>query len=80
MPSVASRTLGARSIILNGKTGYLVDIDDAKQLSEKVMVLLKSETLRRKLGAAARKHVMANYKSTENIQKFVDFWRKVAKL
>ena len=42
-PVVASKNRGHRELIDNGKTGYLVDIDDSDAMAEKVLLMLNDE-------------------------------------
>ena len=58
---VASDTAPVKEVIKNGKTGVLVDFFDGKALVRRIDSLLKDETRRTKLGAAARAFVVKNY-------------------
>ena len=42
-PVIASKNRGHRELIDNGKTGYLVDIDDSDAMAEKVLLMLNDE-------------------------------------
>ncbi len=55
LPVVSTDCLsGPSEIITEGKDGYLVPLDDEKYFSEKILILLKNETLRFKFSEAAK--------------------------
>lgn len=60
-PILASDTAPVREIISNDETGWLVDFFDKEGLVEKACRLLDDAATRGRLGAAARKHVRANF-------------------
>jgi len=76
-PVVTTDTLGAKGIITNSKNGFLVEKNDSKVMSEKVIKLLKDKSLRDQMGQMGKKNVLQNYDAKENIKKFVEFWYKV---
>jgi glycosyltransferase involved in cell wall biosynthesis len=58
---VASDTPPVQEVIKHGKTGQLVDFFDHDALAKQVITLLENPATRKKLGTAARKHVVKNY-------------------
>jgi glycosyltransferase involved in cell wall biosynthesis len=56
-PVVAGRNGGVSSVVLHGETGLLSSGGDAAAFTAAVLTLLKDGTLRRRLGAAARRFV-----------------------
>ena len=52
LPSVSTRCLGggAEALIIDGKSGFLVDINDEKTFSERICALIEDEDLCRRLG------------------------------
>ena len=54
-PVVGSNVGGIKEIVQNGINGFLVEKNNAKQLAEKVNLLLKDESLRREMGKNGRK-------------------------
>lgn len=77
-PVVSTKTLGAKGIVEDGVTGFLVDIGNADQMAEKIIALLNDTALRTQMGETAQKKVLAEYDSATNIKQFVDFWKRVA--
>jgi glycosyltransferase involved in cell wall biosynthesis len=63
LPVVASDRVGsAYDLVQEGRTGYMVDHRDVRQLAERLRVLLHDAQLRRRMGWAAREHARAwNY-------------------
>jgi len=56
-PLVATDVPGCRDLVQAGKTGFLVPPGDASALAEALLQLLGDESLRARMGAAARVHV-----------------------
>ena len=69
---VATATSGAKELINDGKDGFLVPIDDAKTLGEKIELLMRDENLRDEFvrNAALRKN---SFKTDQIYQKWMDF-------
>ena len=76
-PVVASATTGAKEIIQDKKTGYLVPINNQKQFTDKLLNLLTNENLAQQMGAAAFKHVQQEYNYHSNIQAIISFWKQI---
>ena len=55
-PVVASKVGGLPSIVIDGKTGYLVNWKCPGPFQEKIEVLLNNDLLRKNLGKNARSH------------------------
>jgi L-malate glycosyltransferase len=59
-PAVAFAVGGVPEVVADGKTGFLITPRDDKSLADKIVLLLKDEVLRRRMGEAglarARKH------------------------
>jgi len=57
---VATDVSGSRDVIASGRNGFLVRPGDKAELAEKILVLLKDDSLRRKLARAARDYALEN--------------------
>ena len=53
-PVVASNVGGIPYVVENGTTGLLFECGNVKELAEKIIVLLRDEELRKKMGEAGR--------------------------
>jgi glycosyltransferase involved in cell wall biosynthesis len=60
IPSVVSSTGSGREVILDGRTGFVVDNDEAAWLRA-LEALLSDPRHARELGRGAREHILANY-------------------
>lgn len=57
VPVVTTNAKGIKDVVLDGETGYQVNIDNVMQFSEKLKKLLSNDSLRLKMGLNARKRV-----------------------
>jgi glycosyltransferase involved in cell wall biosynthesis len=63
---VAADVPGCRSIVRQGKNGFLVPVKDGKALAEALRTLILDASLRRKMGLCGREIVVREY-STEKV-------------
>jgi phosphatidylinositol alpha-1,6-mannosyltransferase len=63
VPCVAGRSGGTPEAVIDGKTGYVVDARDRRQLVAALAHLLEEPERARALGAAGHAHVMAHFGS-----------------
>ena len=61
VPVVSTSRGGPSETIVDGVTGFLVDVDDPEALAAPVLRLLADERLRKTVGAAGREHVERNF-------------------
>lgn len=61
LPVVGTRHAGIPEIVLDGRTGLLVDEGDVEALAAGIDLLLADEALRARLGAAARERVLEHF-------------------
>lgn len=80
-PVVATNIAGASEAVLDGKTGYLVPLDDLPALVGAVENLLNDPTLRVKMGLLGRQRVVENF-SDETHARNVEqvFWECLSKI
>ena len=60
-PVVATRTASLPYVVKDEETGFLFEKNNAKDLANKIAVLLENEELCRTMGASGRAHVAASY-------------------
>jgi glycosyltransferase involved in cell wall biosynthesis len=72
---VASRLGQIKDVLKDGETALLVEPGNASDLSEAIMRLTDSRTLREQLGSAARREAIAHHTWTHNAQRVLDAYR-----
>jgi len=68
-PIVANDVDGARDVIINGKTGYLVTPHQPQEMADRILTLLNDEKLCDQMGVTAKQHVQQY--SSENMIKHI---------
>jgi len=76
---VASRLGQIAEVLRDDETALLVKPGDARQLSEAILRLANSPTLRERLGAAARREAHARYTWMHNAARILDAYRDAQK-
>lgn len=61
LPLVASDVIGNRDIVIDGKTGFLFDINNPKQAAEKILTLMKDRGLYKSISKKAYNMVVDQY-------------------
>ncbi len=67
LPVVSTPISGIPELISNEKTGFLVSPRDGEALADTLQRLLRNEDLRKKIGLAAREHILEHHNLTRNI-------------
>jgi glycosyltransferase involved in cell wall biosynthesis len=70
-PVVATRVGGIPELISDGKSGYLVERGDAESMSQRVLELVNEQSIRRRMGQAARQTVEAKFDLKTNVAKLI---------
>lgn len=76
-PVVSTNRGGPAETVLDGKTGYLVDVTDIDILSEKVSELLKNPRKRQQLGESARQHVIEKFSAISSAERYTEIFREL---
>jgi trehalose synthase len=71
-PVVATRVGGIPEQVLDGKTGFLVDPQDIKGCSEKVVTLLKDKKLATAMGKAGKEYIKQKFLITRHLDDYLD--------
>jgi phosphatidylinositol alpha-1,6-mannosyltransferase len=77
-PIVATDVGGARDIVVDGETGYIVAVDDSAQLAEKIEELLSNPKRAKEMGEAGYQKATAYCDFAANTKKLVETWRALA--
>jgi glycosyltransferase involved in cell wall biosynthesis len=70
VPAVVSDVGGNREIVLDGKSGYLVPVDDDLLLAQKVVTLLKDGKLGAQMGKVAKQRVQDQFSVDGMIRRY----------
>jgi glycosyltransferase involved in cell wall biosynthesis len=70
-PVVATRVGGTPELVIDGKTGMLVDRGAPDELARAIVSLLRNEGLRRVLGAGARRHVTERLSVQDSVERLL---------
>lgn len=77
VPVVTTNAAGVSRFVLDGKTGYKVNVDDVGQFTKKLKILLSDGSLRKKMGSAGRRHIEENWTWDVSIDQTEKFMEKV---
>lgn len=77
LPVVATSAGALSEVVKDGETGILVPPGDPQRLAAALRTLLKDETLRRRLGAAARDHVRRNFSWEQAARRTIEVYQEV---
>ena len=69
-PVVATRVSGTPDSVVDGETGYVVDIKDPSQLADRVCRLLDDTPAAQRMGQAGRAYVLAKYDERKTLAMF----------
>ena len=74
---VAPKVGGIPSVVVDGKTGLLVEPENSNALAEAMDVLYVMPERRKLMGDAGRDHVLNNFTIARNIQSFEELYRQL---
>jgi len=67
LPVVATRHAGISDVVVEGRTGFLVDERDVEAMASQLVTLLSDPERRREVGTAAQRHIRENFSSDRHI-------------
>ena len=73
LPIVTTRVGGIPDIVRDGKTGHLLDVDDARALGDTLEALIADPARRRDMGRHGRQDAIDRFDSRENARKLFEF-------
>jgi len=77
IPTIATDVGCNDRVILNNETGYLVKTEE--EWLQKLLLLIKDNSLRKKIGLAAREHISKNYSINANKDTYLKILNEVAR-
>ena len=72
LPVIASQVAGLTDIVIQGETGFLVPIGDARAFSERLSLLVRDANLRLAMGASGRSHVENSFDAKKNAMRIIE--------
>jgi len=75
LPVIGFRTSGMPEIVIDGETGFLVELGDTRAMIKKLKILLDDESLRREMGRKARDYVVNNFSYYEVLNAYLDYFK-----
>lgn len=76
-PVIATNTGGVAEVVVNGKTGFLIAPRDIKTMSDRLIVLLRDETLRMTIGKNAKQSLDCNFSLDNMVKKNLDLYKNL---
>jgi glycosyltransferase involved in cell wall biosynthesis len=73
LPVVSTRVGGIPDIVSHGKSGYLLDVDDAGLLGDTLEALIAEPARRREMGRHSRQDAIRRFDSRESARKLFEF-------
>lgn len=80
LPVVATSIGGLGEIVMDGKTGFVVPMNDVSALAERLRCLAENVDLRRELGQAARQHAEIHFDARKNARRMIDILFEINQL
>tara|TARA_Y100001935_G_scaffold137463_1_gene113761 strand:- start:6733 stop:7827 length:1095 start_codon:yes stop_codon:yes gene_type:complete len=77
IPSITSNIGGLIEVNLHNKTGFVVNVDDAKDLAKNILKLYKDEKMRLKFGNFARQRVLNEFNWEKNLQQMINIYKSL---
>ncbi len=78
-PCVSFNIDGAPEVVINDKTGYLVEVYDNKGLAKAISQLLENPELRRQMGENGRRHVDPAFRTETMVREIAEVYQMLLK-
>jgi N-acetyl-alpha-D-glucosaminyl L-malate synthase BshA len=77
VPVVASRVGGVPEVVTDGETGYLSEVGNVEEMSERAAHLLSNPEFRRGMGKRARQSAVSRYSTDSIIPQYIKFYERI---
>ncbi len=77
IPPVATDVGGTRELIVNGRSGYVVPINDPKALADKIRKLHCDPDLTKAMGRSAKKRILENFSVQKSVKDHLRFFKQL---
>lgn len=72
LPVVTTRYPGSEDLIQDGVNGFFVEPENPRQISSRLLILLKDQELRMKMGVANREKIQREYSVASHVRNTID--------
>ena len=79
-PVVATDVGGVRDIMLDGKTGFLAEPNNAEAIAEKFKILIQDSALRNKMGLRAKAYALENFSKQKEVENYKQLYKSLLTL
>lgn len=76
-PVIGAKAGAIPEVIRNGTDGYVVEFGDVEDLAQKILYLLKKQSLRETLGNKGRERVLAHYTWPQIVERIEDVYESI---
>jgi glycosyltransferase involved in cell wall biosynthesis len=76
-PVIATRGGGTNEIVINNKTGFLINPSNPDELAEKLGILLDDADLRASMGHAGKERVLNEFSIDKMARKYMDLYKMI---
>jgi glycosyltransferase involved in cell wall biosynthesis len=77
LPVVGTKVSGTKNLVMNGGTGYLVDVNDYKSLANRLIFLIQNPERASQMGDRGRKRIKKYFSEKIVTDQFVSVYRKL---
>ncbi|EKO3496509.1 glycosyltransferase family 4 protein [Vibrio fluvialis] len=77
IPSVVTTTGGGKELLIDGETGFVVPVNDASAIADKIQWLYASEQHRQAMGHKAQQRMINDFSCQESAQQHLDFFQSL---
>lgn len=79
-PIITTNVSGVRNIVIDNKTGFIVDQKDYNKMAEKILFLLDNPDTLKSFGEAGNSLVKENIKNINSPERLIQCWEETAKI
>lgn len=76
-PIITTNNIGCREVVENNKNGFLIEIKNSKELSEKIEILVNDKKMRKEFGEYSRKKVVDEFSIEFVVKQYMDVYKEV---
>jgi len=76
-PCIGSNVGGIPELVVDGKTGFLVEPRNPNQIAEKVIQILSDEQLARRMGRNAREGAESEFNMKDHVEKIIKVYESL---